>query len=133
MTGGEKRRILIVDDERTVADTLAVVFSFNGYVARAAYSAEEALAVAPEWRPDLAIIDVYLPAMNGIDLAASLRGRYWGLRVVLFSGQSNAFEAVRAAGHSFDVLIKPVHPSEMLRMASRMLGPSVSKYEKVAS
>lgn len=133
MTGGEKRRILIVDDERTVADTLAVVFSFNGYMARAVYSAEEALAVAPEWRPDLAIVDVYLPGMNGIDLAAALRARYWGLRVVLLSGLPNAYEAVRASGHSFEVLIKPVHPADMLRMAARTLSSSISTYEQIAS
>lgn len=133
MTGSEKRRILIVDDERTVADTLAVVFSFNGYLARAAYSAEQALAMAPEWRPDLAIIDLHLPGMNGIDLASTLRARYWGMRVVLFSGQPNAIETVRAAGHSFEVMLKPIHPQEMLRMAARMLTPVAPDYHQVAS
>lgn len=133
MTGSEKRRILIVDDARTVADTLTVVFSFNGYLARAAYSAEQAMAMAPEWRPDLAIIDVHLPGMNGIDLAAALRARYWGMRVVLFSAQPNALETVRAAGHSFEVMLKPAHPQEMLRMAARMLSPAPSEYHQVAS
>jgi CheY-like chemotaxis protein len=42
------------------------------------WPAEEALRLAPEWRPDLAILDVYLPGMNGIDLAASLRGAAGG-------------------------------------------------------
>ena len=134
MRGGEKKRILVVDDERTIADTLSVVFSFNGYLARAAYSAEQALATAPEWRPDLAIIDMHLPGLNGIELAAALRARYWGMRIVLFSGRPDAADVVRAAGQSFEVLIKPVHPSEMLRMTSRMLGPSdESGYEQVAS
>jgi len=133
MTGSEKRRILIVDDERTVADTLTVVFSFNGYLARAAYSAEQALAMAPDWRPDLAIIDLHLPGMNGMDLAATLRARYWGMRVVLFSGQPNAIETVRAAGHSFEVIFKPIHPHDMLRMAARMLSPAVREFQQVAS
>src|SRR5580700_10876837 len=65
----EKRRVLIVDDDRSVADTLSVVFSYNGYLARAVYSAEEALAIAPDWRPDLAVLDVELPGMDGIVLA----------------------------------------------------------------
>jgi DNA-binding response OmpR family regulator len=134
MKGGEKKRILIVDDERMIADTLSVVFSFNGYLARAAYSSEQALATAPEWRPDLAIIDMYLPGINGVELAAALRTRYWGMRIVLFSGRPDAADVVRAAGHSFEVLIKPVHPSEMLRTAARMLGQAdESNYGQVAS
>lgn len=134
MKSGEKRRILVVDDERTIADTLSVVFSFNGYQARAAYSAEQALEIAPEWRPDLVIVDMYLPGMSGIELATMLRARYWGLRVVLFSGQPNAGEAIKAAGQSFEVLIKPVHPTEMLKMAACVLGAADdSEYQRVAS
>ena len=119
-----KRRVLIVDDERAVADTLAVVFSFNGYVARAVYSAEEALAMVADYRPELAIIDVYLPGMNGINLATLLIAGDFNLRVFLFSGQPGAMDLIAAAGHSFELLVKPVHPSEILSMAARLLNAS---------
>src|ERR1035437_9157359 len=66
------RKILIVDDERTIADTLALIFATNGYEARTAYSAEQALEMLDEWRPDLAVIDVVLPGMNGIEFAIFL-------------------------------------------------------------
>ena len=65
-------RVLIVDDERTIADTLVLIFSANGYETRASYSAEQALEIIADWLPDLAILDVVLPKMNGVDLAILL-------------------------------------------------------------
>lgn len=117
----EQPKVLIVDDERIVADTLVMVFSKSGYSARAAYSAEDALAVIPDWTPRLAIIDVCLPAMNGIDLAIRIRAEYPECRISLFSGQPVTEELLTASSESFLVLAKPVSPSEMLSVASRLL------------
>jgi CheY-like chemotaxis protein len=64
-----KKRVLIVDDEHIIADTLVAIFSGAGYESRAAYSAEGALGLIPSWPPQLAIVDVILPGMNGIDFA----------------------------------------------------------------
>jgi CheY-like chemotaxis protein len=119
-----RKRILVVDDERIITDTLVAIFSREGYEARGSYSAEAVLALIPEWTPDLLIIDVRLPHMNGIDLAILLKAEYPQCRISLFSGQaatSNLLETAALAGHSFDVLAKPVPPSEMLKMARRML------------
>jgi DNA-binding response OmpR family regulator len=80
---GCRNKILIVDDERTIADTLAVIFSQSGYETRAAYSSEQALEIIAEWLPDLAIIDVVLPLMNGIDLAILLRAQCPTCRLLL--------------------------------------------------
>jgi CheY-like chemotaxis protein len=82
-----RHRVLIVDDERTIADTLTLVFSASGCESRAAYSAKQALGVFAEWLPHLAIIDVVLPVMNGIDLAILLTGQCPSCRLLLFSGQ----------------------------------------------
>jgi len=118
------RRILIVDDEVAIADTLALIFRTQHYDVRVAYSAERAIEVIAEWRPDLAIIDVMLPEMNGIDLAIVTKSNYRGCHVLLFSGHSNTAilleEAVKK-GHQFEVLAKPVHPSVMLERASELL------------
>ena len=118
------RRILIVDDEVAIADTLALIFRTQHYEVRAAYSAECAIEIIAEWRPDLAIIDVMLPEMNGIDLAIVIKANYRGCHVLLFSGHSNTAmlleEAVRK-GHQFEVLAKPVHPELMLERASALL------------
>jgi CheY-like chemotaxis protein len=124
---GEPRRVLIVDDEHVVADTLAAIFSSSGYQARAAYSAEEALHLIPVWMPELAIVDVYLPKMNGIELAILLRAQYPKCRLSLFSGQAGTSELIAAAeagGYCFEVLAKPIPPAEMLRIAAGLLAAS---------
>jgi CheY-like chemotaxis protein len=120
----ERPRILIVDDEHVVADTLVMVFAKSGYEARAAYSAEEALALIPIWMPLLAIIDVYLPGMNGIDLAIRLKAEYPECRISLFSGDPDTGDLLAASGQPFEVTAKPVSPSEMLALASRLLDPT---------
>jgi CheY-like chemotaxis protein len=85
-TGGHK--VLVVDDERTIADTLATIFSKRGYDTRKAYSAEQALEIVAQWPPDLAILDVVLPKMYGIDLAILLAEKLPKCETLLFSGQA---------------------------------------------
>ena len=72
-TGG--RRILIVEDEKVVADTLGQILSANGYNIRIVYSAEEAISILSEWSPDLAILDVMLNFLwvHGVPQASLLR------------------------------------------------------------
>lgn len=120
------QRILIVDDEVTIADTLALIFSSSGYEARTAYSAEQALEMLEEWRPDLAVIDVVLPGMNGIEFAIFLKASYKNCRFLLFSGQpgtSGLLEEAKKNGHLFEILAKPLHPTFMLATVSNMLTP----------
>jgi DNA-binding response OmpR family regulator len=127
MSGSSRdRRILIVDDERVIADTLATIFRNAGYDAKAVYSAEQALQLLTlgDWLPDLAIVDVRLPQMNGVDLAIRLRTVHPACKLSLFSGQPSAaeiLEMANAEGHFFDILAKPVHPVELLNLAATML------------
>jgi CheY-like chemotaxis protein len=121
------RRILIVDDEVAIADTLALIFRTQHYEVRVAYSAESAIEVIAEWCPDLAIIDVMLPGMNGIDLAIVTKANHKACHVLLFSGHSNTallLEEAGRKGHQFEVLPKPVHPNLMLERAASLLAGS---------
>jgi DNA-binding NtrC family response regulator len=118
------RKILIVDDEPTIADTLALIFASSGYEARTAYSAEQALEMLEEWRPNLAIIDVVLPGMNGIEFAIFLKASYKDCQFLLFSGQpgtSGLLEEAKKRGHLFEILAKPLHPTFMLATVADML------------
>lgn len=118
------RKIMVVDDEATIADTLALIFSSNGYEARAAYSAEQALEMLEVWRPDLAIVDVVLPGMNGIEFAIFLKASYPDVHFLLFSGQpgtGNLLEEAKRKGHLFEILAKPLHPTFMLATVADML------------
>ncbi|MBS1805215.1 MAG: response regulator [Acidobacteria bacterium] len=123
-TRKSNRRVLIVDDERSIADTLSLIFKTQHYEAQSAYSAERAIEILAEWRPDLAIVDVILPEMNGIDLAIVIKANYPNCHVLLFSGHANTamlLEEAGRKGHQFEVLAKPVHPSVMLERASTLL------------
>jgi DNA-binding NtrC family response regulator len=119
------RKILIVDDEKAIADSLAMVLSTRNYEARVAYSAEEAIEILAAWQPEVAVLDVILPRMNGIDLGIVVRENYPHCNVLLFSGQPDAhliLEEALKKGHTFDILAKPVPPALMLDAISNLLG-----------
>ncbi len=110
-------RILIVDDERTVADTLGVILKQNNHVASVAYSGESALDLARSSTPDWLVSDVILGGMTGIELAQHFEAEFPECRIILFSGQTVTTDLLRAAeerGHRFAVLAKPFHPQDLL-------------------
>jgi DNA-binding response OmpR family regulator len=121
---GPIRKILVVDDEVAIADTLAAIFSIRGYSAQAAYSAEKAIEIIAGWAPDLAIVDVMLPLMNGVDFSIVLKANYPACAILLFTGQPDSSVLVEAAlkkGHSFEVLAKPLHPTFILDRVQNLL------------
>lgn len=117
-------KILIVDDEQDLTGSLMAIFLEHGYDARIADSAEQASEILAAWVPDLALIDVALPHMNGIDLAIAMRKAQPGCRLVLFSGEQTSealLEEAAVKGNIFEFLAKPVHPLFMLDyVASRL-------------
>ena len=126
------RRILIVDDETAIADTLSLIFQMQRYEVRVAYTAERAIELIAEWVPELAVLDVMLPAMNGIDLALVIKANHAKCHVILFSGHANTATLLEEAGrkgHQFEILAKPVQPEFMLERASALLSaPDESIY-----
>lgn len=120
---GHTRRILVVDDEPSITETLSLIFSRHGYEVRTALSAEDAIEVIAAWEPDLAILDVNLPRMNGIDLALVLQANRPSCRLVLFSGHPSTqalMEEAAKKGNMFEILSKPVHPLFMLDYVSSL-------------
>jgi CheY-like chemotaxis protein len=114
---GRKPRVLVVDDEQVIADTLAKILDINGYEASAVYSGTAAVETARTLQPDLVISDVIMQDMNGIEAAIHIRGFLPGCKILLFSGQAataDLLENARAQGHEFEILAKPVHPSDLL-------------------
>ena len=117
MPAGKKPRVLVVDDEQVIADTLAKILDLNGYDASAVYSGTAAVESARALQPDLVISDVIMQDMNGIEAAINIRGFLPSCKILLFSGQAataDLLENARAQGHEFEILAKPVHPSDLL-------------------
>jgi CheY-like chemotaxis protein len=115
--GRPKPRVLVVDDERVIADTLAIILGQNGYDASAAYTGKEAVEKAKSVLPDLIISDVIMPDMNGIEAAIQIRKALPKCKILLFSGQAataDLLENARLQGHEFEILAKPVHPADLL-------------------
>jgi DNA-binding NtrC family response regulator len=123
-TSPARGRVLIVDDEAVVADSLQLILSSRRYEVRTAYSAESAIEVLAEWRPDLAVIDVMLPKMNGIELAGIVSSNYPSCRILLISGHPGTAELLNEAkshGISYDILAKPLHPTFILDTVANLI------------
>jgi DNA-binding response OmpR family regulator len=118
------QRVLVVDDEPYIADSLALIFHQNGYEARPVYGAAEALAILSEFRPSVVVTDVAMPDVNGVELAIRVRELCPSIRLLLLSGQASTEEVLTSAeryGHRFDVVAKPIHPSELLSRLESLL------------
>jgi DNA-binding NtrC family response regulator len=116
------KRVLVVDNERIVADTLSAILRNAGYEARVCYDESSAFSQCQSFRPDVMITDVIMPGINGIQMAIQVRHRYPACKILLFSGHAasvSLLEEARRNGHDFETLEKTVHPSVVLaRIAS---------------
>src|ERR1700677_4367313 len=121
---GPVRKILIVEDETSIADTLAVILSTRGYRVQVAYTAERAIEIIAEGAPDVAVVDVMLPLMNGIDFSIVLKANHPACSIMLFSGQPDTgalLEEALKRGHRFEILAKPLHPAFLLDTVENLL------------
>jgi DNA-binding NtrC family response regulator len=113
-----KLKVLIADDEKLIADTLALILNQSGFEARAVYTCQQALGVAPSFQPDVLISDVLMADRNGVDAAIEMTALLPDLRVFLLSGQTATAEMIAgstARDLAFEILVKPVHPQQLLR------------------
>lgn len=108
-------RVLIADDERTIADTLATILTIHGFEARTAYDGEQAVEAAGQWKPDIFLTDLLMPGMDGVEAAIAICRMLPRCRVLLLSGLMTGSElAARLRGHNFEILMKPIPPDELM-------------------
>ncbi len=111
-------RVLVVDDEHIIADTLRVILTLSGFDARCAYNGEQALEEIARHCPDIVLSDVRMPGRDGIETAVLIQQACPSIQVVLFSGQAGTAELVANAnreGFRFELWSKPLHPRELVR------------------
>lgn len=115
-----KYRLLLVDDDRDSVEVLGQLFEGLGHVVKTACDAVEALAVAPEFRPDAALLDIGLPGMNGYELAERLREipGLENMKLVAMTGDPPSTDS--DARRAFDAHV--MKPFDMPKIASVLQG-----------
>jgi two-component system response regulator HydG len=127
-----KGNILIVDDEFVVRDSLTQWFTAEGYKATAAASGREALAALGQAQFDLALIDIKMPGMDGMELQERLVAADPELTVIIMTGYASVETAVRALKQgAYDYITKPVDPDELSHLVGKALEHRRTKEENV--
>jgi DNA-binding response OmpR family regulator len=118
----DERKVLIVDHDRSVADTLALLFAHAGYATKVEYRGDSALTAAAVWQPDLAVLDFILNGQNGLNCADQLRDWYPGCKIILiFSMISESLiHEARKRGYS-ELFGKPIDPENLLLTANMLM------------
>jgi CheY-like chemotaxis protein len=83
-------RVLVVDDNADAAESLAILLNLWGHAARVACSGVEALSLAPNFRPQVVVVDISMPGMDGYEVARRLRADHSGIVLVALSGLTSA-------------------------------------------
>lgn len=113
------RRILIVDDQQDMAELTAMLLAELGHELKIACNGESALALAAEFRPQVALLDICLPGMDGLELAARMRAtrQLADCRLIAISGHCSEHDVARSEAAGFEThLAKPVSITELLRV-----------------
>lgn len=120
-----KQRVLVIDDDRLVADTLNLIFRANGYDSEAVYSAADGLARARTFAPELLLCDVTMPEENGLQLVEKLQLEMPECKLLMLTAySSNHIKVEQHASRTklpLKLLNKPCRPEILLREAQNLL------------
>lgn len=120
-----KRRILVVDDDKLVADTLSMVFIANGFEAEATYSAEAALDRARTFEPSMMICDVTMPQRTGLELVQDMDREMPDCKILMLTAYASNLAKVGEQSlrmnRPLNVLSKPCRPEVLLQELNTML------------
>lgn len=114
-------RILIVDDNKDGADSLAMMLRIMGNDTRTAYDGQEGVALAEQFRPDVVLLDIGLPKLNGYEACRRIREQDWskGMVIIAMTGWGQEEDRRRSHEAGFDHhLVKPVAPGALMQLLS---------------
>ncbi len=115
-------KILLVDDETNIRQGLKAVLQKDKHEVQDVASAEEALALLPTLDAEVAVLDIRMPGMTGIELLAALKAQVPHLAVILLTGHGTLETAVTAVKEgAFDYLLKPAKPDTLREVVQRAL------------
>jgi PAS domain S-box-containing protein len=121
------RRVLVVDDNQDAAQSLAQILSLNGHTAESVFGPEAALERLAAFRPEVVLLDIGLPRMDGYELARRIRGGECQVQLIALTGYGQREDIERAAAAGFDAhLVKPVDFSAL----DRILEQGIHSHER---
>ncbi|HWR35283.1 MAG TPA: response regulator [Clostridia bacterium] len=115
-------KVLVVDDHRIITDTLVTILQMNGFDPSGTYSGREAIRTIDRLEPDIALCDINLADMSGVDVAIQIQERFPKCRILLLSGDSSSASALQRAGEeglAFETVAKPIAPLALLNLLRR--------------
>jgi DNA-binding response OmpR family regulator len=115
--------VLVVDDNRDAASSLALLLQMAGHETSRAHDGPGALAAAEKERPEVVLLDIGLPTLNGYEVGRRIRAQPWGASVVLIALTGWGQEEDRRRSHEagFDGhLVKPVEYAELMTLLDRL-------------
>jgi DNA-binding response OmpR family regulator len=112
-----KRRVLVADDNVDAGDSLAMLLRLDGHEVELARNGPEALALFERMRPDVAILDIGMPGLNGYVVALRIREQKSDVTLIALTGWGQEADKARARASGFDHhFTKPVEPTELSRL-----------------
>ena len=112
--------VLVVDDDKVLADTLSEILRKHGYRPVALYSGEEAIELAERFRPDVLLSDIRMSRLDGVEAAKRIWALHPDCRVILFTAQTISREMRQMIrGLKFELLQRPLRPDDVLAALKR--------------
>lgn len=130
LPAGPPLKVLVVDDDRDAVDMLKMLLELHGGDAHVAYDGAEAVQLAEALRPEIVLLDIGLPKMNGYEACRRIRQHAWGrsIIVVALTGLGHEDDYAKSEESGFDMhLVKPVEPELLLTVLAatpRDVGPN---------
>jgi len=112
-------KIVLADDNQDAAHSLGMILQVEGHDVQLAHDGEEALAAIRANEPDVALLDIGMPRMSGLEVASQVRADGSTITLIAITGWGQTADREKSAASGFDHhLIKPVDSSELLRLLS---------------
>jgi response regulator RpfG family c-di-GMP phosphodiesterase len=122
----KKIKVMIVDDDSSIADTSARLLGMFGYECYAVYNPADAIACAESFTPDVVLSDVIMEGMNGVELCEEIRHMLPECRILLLSGHvptaHTLMQDSAKRGYNFELVAKPVRPEELVAKIGNLFG-----------
>ena len=118
------QRILLVDDEPNIAASLEFLLQRGGYEVRVAHNGEEALALAESFAPQLVLLDVMMPKLNGYEVCQRLRQHGRQVKIVMLTARGREVDQEKGKALGADLYVtKPFSTRELVAQVRELLGP----------